>query len=733
LNALRNDPRVQFIEQDIEVHALGQIVPTGIRRIGADVSPAAKIDGLDERVNADIAVIDTGIDLTHPDLNVYRNVTFVSGTTSGNDDDGHGTHVSGIAAALDNNIGVVGVAPGARLWAVKVLDSTGWGAMSQVIQGVDYVTQHADEIEVANLSLGSYAPQTDSLRLAIQNSVAKGVVYVVAAGNSRVELFAEDYALGGWDYIPAAYPEVMTVSALVDTDGQAGGAGSATTWGDDDTLATFSNYSLHLAPGNPVDSPGLMIDVAAPGVNIYSTHMGGSYATMSGTSMASPHVAGAVALYISQFGRAYDAAGVYAIRQALINSAEPQNSWGKNPPNPNLADVYPEGLIHVARLGTSADTTPPICAISFPSSGVTVSGTVTVSVSASDDIGVGTVQLYVDGVLSSTDSASPYSFAWDTKTVGNGSHWLMTKAYDAAGNSSSSAAMTVNVQNAVTDTTPPVFASTSPSNGATVSGTITPTASASDNVGVSRVEFYLDGVVKATDSTSPYSFSWDTTRVSNGSHTLVSKAYDAAGNVGTSSAVTVSVQNSALDTTRPGCTITAPASGASVSGTVSFNVSASDNVAVSHVDFYVDGVLRATDTTSPYSFSWDTISNSNGGHTLLAKAYDAAGNVGTSASVSVTVQNGGADSLAPTAVITSPATGSSVSGSVKVSVSASDNVGPARVELYIDGKFYASSTSATPVFTWSASKASKGGHTLRARAVDAAGNVGASNSVIVYR
>src|SRR5947208_6219192 len=196
LKALRNDPRVEFIEQDTEMQALGQIVPTGIRRIGADVSPAAKIDGIDERVNADIAIIDTGIDLTHPDLNVYRNVTFVSGTTSGNDDNGHGSHVAGIAAALDNGIGVVGVAPGARLWAVKVLDNTGSGTMSLVAAGIDYVTQHAGEIEVANLSLGAYSPQTDSLRLAIQNSVAKGVVYVVAAGNSHVELFAEDYVLG---------------------------------------------------------------------------------------------------------------------------------------------------------------------------------------------------------------------------------------------------------------------------------------------------------------------------------------------------------------------------------------------------------------------------------------------------------------------------------------------------------------------------------------------------------
>src|SRR5881409_2759618 len=114
---------------------------------------------------------------------------------------------------------------------------TGSGTMSLVAAGVDYVTQHAGEIEVANLSLGAYSPQTDSLRLALQNSVAQGVVYVVAAGNSRVELFAEDYVLGGWDIIPAAYPEVMTVSALVDTDGKSGGVGAYTSYGADDTLA----------------------------------------------------------------------------------------------------------------------------------------------------------------------------------------------------------------------------------------------------------------------------------------------------------------------------------------------------------------------------------------------------------------------------------------------------------------------------------------------------------------
>src|SRR5947199_374658 len=120
-------------------------------------------------------------------------------------------------------------------------------------------------------------------------------------------------------------------------------------------------------------------------------------------------------------------------------------SWGVNPPNPNAADSYPEGLINVAKLGSNpvppSDTTPPTCAISSPSSGVTASGTITVSVSASDNLGVSSVQLYVDGILRSTDSASPYSFAWDTTSVGNGSHSLMAKALDAGGNSGTSASL----------------------------------------------------------------------------------------------------------------------------------------------------------------------------------------------------------------------------------------------------------------------------------------------------
>jgi len=195
------------------------------------------------------------------------------------------------------------------------------------------------------------------------------------------------------------------------------------------------------------------------------------------------------------------------------------------------------------------------------------------------------------------------------------------------------------------DTTAPTTSITAPANGATVSGTTSVTASASDNVGVTKVEFYLDGALQSTSTTSPYSWSWNTTTATNASHTLQSKAYDAAGNVGSSATISVTVNNSVADTTPPTTSITAPANGATVSGTTTVSANASDNVGVTKVEFYLDGALQSTDTTSPYSWSWNTTATANGSHSLVTKAYDAANNVGTSATITVTVSNSAASQL----------------------------------------------------------------------------------------
>jgi subtilisin len=284
--SIARDSRVQFVQPDGVVTIDAQTLPTGIDRVDAELSATAKINGVDERVSVDVAIIDTGIDLDHPDLNVYTAgaKNCVQGRPSADDGHGHGTHVAGTVGALDNTVGVVGVAPGARVWPVRVLNNQGSGSFSSIICGIDYVTAHASEIEVANMSLGGAGSDdgncgntnNDAMHRAICASVAAGVTYVVAAGNSS------DNAA---NHVPAAYDEVITVSALADFDGKTGGLGSPTCRTDvDDTFADFSNF-------------GADVDLIAPGVCILSSWKGGGYNTISGTSMASPHVAGGAALY----------------------------------------------------------------------------------------------------------------------------------------------------------------------------------------------------------------------------------------------------------------------------------------------------------------------------------------------------------------------------------------------------------------------------------------------------
>ena len=141
LAQLKNDPRVSVLEQDQKVYSFSQKLPSGINRVDGDLDSTISGNGRGTQVNADIAILDTGIQLNHPDLNVYRQKTFVPGTASASDDAGHGTHVAGIAAAKDNGIGVVGIAPGARLWAIKVMDKNGVGSISGVIAGIDYAAE----------------------------------------------------------------------------------------------------------------------------------------------------------------------------------------------------------------------------------------------------------------------------------------------------------------------------------------------------------------------------------------------------------------------------------------------------------------------------------------------------------------------------------------------------------------------------------------------------------------
>ena len=274
------------VSPDGEVTVETQTVPTGVSRIGTPLDPDGQHVNLSipTPVDADIAVVDTGIaDL--PDLNVAGGYNCVgSNANAWQDDNGHGTHVSGIAAAIDNDQGVVGVAPGARLWAVKVLNSKGEGKFSDVVCGLDWVADHSDTIDVVNLSL-SGADETGNcskpaLHKAVCAVVDAGITVVVAAGNQSVPASKR---------VPAAYSQVITVSGIADSDGEPGGLGPKPCFADrDDKFLNFTNY-------------GAAVDIAAPGGCILSFNDVGSLVELSGTSQASPHVAGAAADYVALY------------------------------------------------------------------------------------------------------------------------------------------------------------------------------------------------------------------------------------------------------------------------------------------------------------------------------------------------------------------------------------------------------------------------------------------------
>ena len=255
------------------------------------------------------------------------------------------------------------------------------------------------------------------------------------------------------------------------------------------------------------------------------------------------------------------------------------------------------------------------------------------------------MQFKLDGVNlgSAVTGAGPvYSYSWNTATAANGTHTLTAVASDAAGNTAVSASVSVTVNN---DTTAPAVGMTAPANGATVNGTVTLAANATDNMGVTGVQFKLDGVNLGgamTGAGPVYSYSWNTATAANGTHTLTVVAGDAAGNTTTSAAVSVTVNNVAADTTAPAVSMTAPANGASVNGTVTVTANATDNVGVTGVQFKLDGANLGSVVTGAgpaFSYSWNTATAANGIHTLTAVASDAAGNSASSGSVSVTVAN----------------------------------------------------------------------------------------------
>jgi len=260
-----------------------EVLPWGVDRIDAELAWGGST-GAGVRV----AIVDTGIDLEHPDLQVVGNINIIKPRKSGDDDSGHGTHVAGTVAAVNNAIGVVGVAPDANLYAVKVLDRRGNGYLSDIIAGLEWCIDN--NVQVINMSLGTLS-DIQSFHDAVQAVNTVGIIQVAAAGNEY----------GGSVIYPAAYEEVIAVSATDDTD----------------SIAGFSSI-------------GPEVELAAPGADILSTAKGGGTAVKSGTSMACPHVTGVVALAIS--------AGIVDPRTALQNAADDLGAPGQD-------NLYGYGLV----------------------------------------------------------------------------------------------------------------------------------------------------------------------------------------------------------------------------------------------------------------------------------------------------------------------------------------------------------------------------------------------------
>ena len=306
--SLSVDPAVAYVAGDKPVSASGLVpvvsgetVPPGVRRVGA-----ATLTQAHQSANGAVAVIDSGVDLKNTDLNAVSGTNCVTTGTAAQDDNGHGSNVAGVLAAKDTGSTLTGVAPGTKIYAVKVLNSRATGTLSQIICGMDWVTANAAalNIKVANMSIeGSGSNDSncggtnnDAWHKAICRSVAAGVTYVVSAGNAKA---------GFASTIPAAYPEVLTTTAMSDTDGLAGAKGAAPSCKSgekDDSYGTYSNYA--------VSSTDIAHTIAAPGTCVVGDKIGGGTTTYYGTSQAAPHVAGTVALCLGSGGIAGPCSGL---------------------------------------------------------------------------------------------------------------------------------------------------------------------------------------------------------------------------------------------------------------------------------------------------------------------------------------------------------------------------------------------------------------------------------------
>ncbi|HRH87213.1 MAG TPA: S8 family serine peptidase [Rubrivivax sp.] len=437
-----------------------------------------------------IAILDSGVDASHPDLagKLVPGYNFFDGNSNTADVYGHGTKAAGTAAAITNNAaGVSAVAADAKIMPIRVAGTDGWATWSALANGTTWAADRGARV----ISMSFQNPSSSAAVLSAANYArSKGAVVIGAAGNTS-----------GYDATAAS--ELMTIVAA--TDGS-------------DARAGWSTY-------------GPSVDIAAPGVGIYTTTSGGGYGAWSGTSAATPVTAGVAALVIA----ANPALKPADVDRILQSTALDLGSVGKDEYHGH-GRVDAAAAVAAARSAVTTDTQSPSVAIASPTGG-SVKGITTVDVSASDNVGVSKVSLFLAGTLLASDADAPYSFSWDTTKVGDGATTLVAKAYDASGNVGTSQSISVTVANStgnVVDSTPPVVTISNPKNGSVVSGTVTVAVGASDNVQVAGVTLYINGAQVASGSSS-LSYKWNARKAPKGANSIQAVARDSSGNSTTSS------------------------------------------------------------------------------------------------------------------------------------------------------------------------------------------------------
>ena len=490
LDEVEADPAVELVELDAAVPGylggemlLGEVLPQVVGQVGAElVHPSHKGTGVK------VAILDTGIDLDHPDLAVAGDVTFVYGTTSGDDDHGHGTLIAGIVAALDNDIGAIGVAPEVSLYAVKVLDYKARGKMGDILSGIEWSVDN--DMQVINMSFGSLLGMKSSIRKALANAYNAGTVIVADAGNS-----GNASGTGENIWAPARFQPVIAVGA---TDQQ--GARRADS------------------------STGCTLELMTPGDSIYSTAMGGGYGYLSNTLVSSPLTAGVAALLIAS-----GVSGGAEVRYRLRSSAEDLGA-------PGWDTQYGWGVINA---DLAINFTEPADRIA-PTTTVSLNGTggdngwylsdVEVTLTATDNEGGSGV---VKTEYSRGDNYAPtlgknwYLYTGPFTITFEGTTNILAKSWDNAANDESPmVSQAVNIDR-IAPTTAISLSGTMGDNGWYVSDVEVTLTVTDDEYGSGGggSEYSLDGGETWNTYTSPFAVTAD------GNNVVLARSWDIAGNV----------------------------------------------------------------------------------------------------------------------------------------------------------------------------------------------------------